>query len=291
MLTVGQMRYYSAARASLMKAFETRYPVDSLIVDENVIAGCYSYQDGVRTGEVVLIDLACGNTLLSTDTSGTFNIAKCKNMIFVANASDVSLMRLKTLEVVKCHETSSMNTDICVSAAVICTTSDGRAVVYDGTLRLQSNYSISREILWCVSAREKVAYVGGDDGQVYRIDIRLGNSCTVLKKKGVVTMLNIHGDLLYVGLSDGTIEAYDVRNYKGMLSKNVGSVWRMRIGDEKICVACVHDGVKVFDMSWNLMRNICTSSMVYAAEIKEDYVIFTSFYEKKIFVDRICQKT
>lgn len=270
-----------------MKSFETRYPVDSLVVDENVLAGCYSYQNGIRRGEVVLVDLVCGNTLLSAETSGTFNIARCKDMVFAANASDVTVMRSETLNVVKRHATDSMNTDISVSAAVVCTTSDGRAVVYDGALRLQSDYSVSEEILWCVSAEDNVAYVGGDDGQVYRIDMRLESSSSAVKKKGVVTMLNLHGDLLYVGSSDGTIEAYDVRNYRAVLSKSVGSVWRMRVGNGKICLACVHDGVRVFDLSWNAIRDICASSMVYAAEIKEDCVVFSSFYEKKIFVDRI----
>lgn len=272
-----------------MKSFGTRYSVDSLIVDENVIAGCYSYQDGIRKGEVVLVDMEHGNTLRSSDTSGTFNIAKCGYMVFVANASDVTVMRSETLEVMKCHETGSMNTDICVSAAVVCTTSDGSAVIYDGALRLQSDYSVSSEILWCVAARDEVAYVGGDDGHVYRIDMRIRYSCSALNKKSVISMLNLHGDLLYVGSSDGTIEAYDVRNYKSTLSKRIGGVWRMRVGDGKICIACVHDGVKVFDLSWNSIRSICTLSMVYAAEIKEDYVVFSSFYERKIFVDRICQ--
>ncbi|KAL0265912.1 UNVERIFIED_CONTAM: hypothetical protein PYX00_011629 [Menopon gallinae] len=273
-----------------MKTLETRYPVDSLLVDDNVVAGCYSYENGLRRGEVVMLDMASGDMLFSAATSGTFNIARHKSTIFAANASDVAVMSSETLSVMKVCRTESMNTDICVASAVMSTTSDGRVIVFDGMLRMQSEYKVSDEILWCLSAEENVAYAGGDDGRVHRVDMRLGKGHPVAEKKGVVTMLHLGGNLLYVGTSGGAVEAYDIRTYGVVLRKDIGSTWRMRVGGGNICLACVHDGVKVLDLSWNAVRDINPQSMVYAAEITGDHVIFSSFYEKKIFVDCICGK-
>lgn len=271
-----------------MRTFKSRYPVDSLILGANIIAGSYSYEDGVRKGEVSSLDVNTGEVLHSKGTSGTFNIKKWKGLVFSANVSSVKIMKEKNLEILKSHETACMNMDIDVAEEAACTvTEDGKILLFDQDLSLVSGCKVSEEILWSVFKTGSTVYTGGDSKCVYEFDTRTGGFQTVLDTEDVVTMVHIDKNLLHVGSYGGNIEVYDVRNYRRIMTKNVGGAWRMRVDKDKICVSCIFSGVKVFTKTWDMVRSFDTASMAYAIDMYNDDIVFSSFYEKKVFMDHI----
>jgi WD40 repeat protein len=271
-----------------MRSFQVGYPVDSLILDSTVIAGSYSCDGEARVGAISVLDTVTGDVLFSRETSGTFNIQKYGNAIFSANASNVAMMSVDGLDVLKDYETNSMNTDLAVainslSAATTC----GSVRVFDLLLNIIDEHKVSQEMLWSISCYGNVLYTGGDDKQVYEWDLRSKTHRCVVKKSDVVTMVKIWDNLLYVGSYDKGIEVYDTRNYQQLCKRDLGGAWRMGVDGEAIFVACIHDGVKVFDREWNLVESFRTESIVYAVDMHEGVLAFSSFYERKIFLAHI----
>lgn len=271
-----------------MRSFQVGCPVDSLILDSVLITGSYSYGAEARRGAVSLIDTAMGDVLCSRETSGTFNIQKHGNIVFSANADDIAMMSLDGLDVLRCYKTDSMNTDLAVSANSLSTTTTcGSVRVFDLLLNPLDEHKVSREVLWSVSCHDGVLYAGGDDKRVYEWDFRCATHRCIVTRKDVVTMVVVRDNLLYLGSYDKGIAVYDRRNHQMLCTKDVGGAWRMGVDGEAIFVACIYDGVKVFDREWNLVERFRTDSIVYAVDMRGGVLAFSSFYDQKLFLAQI----
>ena len=69
-----------------------------------------------------------------------------------------------------------------------------------------------------------------------------------------------------------------------MLEKyqKVGNLWRIIQKDEHIISSCIYDGVRIFDLNYNLQKNIKTESICYAICLMDTKLVWAPFYSNCI---------
>ena len=266
-----------------MWSIDTKFPVDSLILTEKyIISGSYMYSEGKREGEITYYDLELKNETKLFKTSGTFNIKQYDEMLIAANASDISIIINDKVNKID----SSMNTDIEYEKNIFTTTDDGNIQKFD-FCNLLKQIKISNEVLWTIKSESNIIYTGGDDSILYFFDVRDEDIKKIYKKEGVLTCIEKNDNYLFVGGYDGMVDIIDIRTHSIVNKIKTGALWRIKKREKYFVAACMYEGIKLYSLDWDVAKVNKTESICYDGNVFDNKIVFSSFYDKKIFIDEI----
>ncbi|KAF7683673.1 Diphthine methyltransferase [Astathelohania contejeani] len=262
---------------------KTEQEVDCISYDYkgNLVYGCYHHENNIREG------IICFNIEkeIFIKTSGTFNIIHHNNLLYAANVSDITIYNNNNN--IHSISTQQMNTSIDIAHGIISVSqSNGFLCIYDENLNKIHESNLSNDILWTTRMMDRVILVGGEDEHLYMIDSKSNTKIKEINRSGVVTSMLYEDYLLYVGSYDEHVNIYDIRNYKLLKRIKIGGgVWKItKLGDGFI-LACMYEGVKVYDKDWKMIKNYKTESIAYGLSVHGNQIAFSSFYDKIMHIE------
>jgi diphthine methyl ester acylhydrolase len=268
-----------------MRTHETGMPIDSLAHGSGVlVAGGYRMEDGVRSGKVFFYDKE--NVVQhEVPSSGTLDVKTDGGCVYLANSRDVGVVDLKSRAHAQ-RATESINTYISIGEGFIAVSNTGGEVsLYGRELEPVRKARVSADPVWVVEAYGREMVSGCEGGSLSFSDARAEGIHRILQRGCGITSVYAMDEYLYVGSYDESIEVLDKRMYGVVRRARVGGgVWRILSAEGHFYVACMHEGAKVFDMDFNLLQRHPTASMVYAMIVHERSLIFTSFYDQKLYI-------
>ncbi len=262
---------------------DVMYPVDSIIDCDDYIAICsYNYIDGKRNGLVQLINKNTKEITAEFPTSGTFCGAYKDGKIYTADSNHISMFTKNKM--IKKLPSTEINTYIELDDNILVTDIKGYLNFYDYDLNFIKNLKISDDPLWvCKTIKGKV-YIGCENGYAYVYDLKNHTIKNFGEKRyGILYFLEDKGRL-YVTSYDDNIVVYEIETLKEISTiKKIGSVWNLIKKNEKFYCACMYDGLKIYDNNWSLLDHYPTNSICYGLCLDENYVYWSSFYDRCIF--------
>lgn len=270
-----------------MKCFDLKENVDVIIsLNEYFFLGSYDLKDGEKKGSIRklrLSNLDLQDTS-SVMTSGTFDLKARGSNILSANTKDITIYD-KDLKVIKYIPTDTYNTFISQNDSLICISDgDGYVTFYDENFDIISKLKISKDILWVVEVHGDYVYCGGEDGVLYIIDLKTYSLQNTLLIGCGITSLYFENDFFLLGSYDENIYkiSYDLEIKQ--TTKVGGGVWRIRKKEENHVVSCMYDGVKILNGELQVLKTYEKVPLIYSLALYNDFIIFNSFYEKKLYV-------
>lgn len=261
---------------------EIGWPVDCIIeTARHYVLGSYKY-DGLRSGKLQYLNKETKEVEIEHSTSGTFHICLHGDLIYCANANDISVYGDNGL--VAKIGTPSLNTYIDCSTYVAVSDTTGTVTLYDYELNAIKSTKVSNDTAWVVKEINGMHYVGTEEGWAYRYDTR---SCGLVRigsrRLGILDFIVVDG-MLYISSYDDNVEVYDENTLEYQtVYRKTGSLWKMILAGEQIYAACMYDGCKIFDKKFNLNTCIPTGSICYGLWVNGVEFIWSSFYENAIF--------
>lgn len=268
--------------------------VDS--IQENathIVLGSYHYEEGERTGKIQLINKATKNIEKEMHTTGTLDVSVLNERIYAANGSDVSCYKDESL--LKKVSTTHLNTYISTNSAILeylcISDTGGNITFYDMSLKVLGAQNLFKDAIWVNSIMDSKVYAGSEDGSLCMYDTETGQSTRILKRaSGIIDIMNEDG-MMYISAYDDRVEGLDLRSGKiEKVADNTGSLWRMRRSGDFIHTASMYDGYKLFDREFNMICSHKTDSICYGLLVSNNGVLWSSFYDKSIFVSQRMNK-
>lgn len=263
----------------LVKKFE--YPVDAIAEYSNYIIICsYSLDGNIRTGKIQMLDKTNLNVLHEILTTGTLHAIVIKNKIFAANSRNISLY--EDLELKSCYKTKSLNTFLIADDTFIYSSNiNGEINIFDHELTSISVLKITEHPIWILKKYGDYLFIGDESGSLFKYDSTNNKCSKILKREYGIIEIYFENQKLILCTYGNFVEIFNLDNFECLKRIETGSsIWRISRHKEFYVCACMYDGLKVFDVDFNLIKTFQTDSICYGLCMVESNAIFSSFYEK-----------
>ncbi|WUR03132.1 WD40 repeat domain-containing protein [Vairimorpha necatrix] len=265
----------------LVKSFPTSSCVGVILIHQDkIFTGSYDYSSSSRFGNIQLY--SSDMSLIRTqETSGILDLKIHSSFLYAATSNSLLKFNL-SLDLLKEVSTPHMNTFIYInissSRLYICT-SNGSITVYSPDLVFLYSLQVSNDILWTCTLYNSLLLCGGECSTLFFIKDK-----EVIKKmkfeQGICSLL-VERDIVMVG-------SYDEHVYKIFIDRIIekkkigGGIWRIIKKNEKFYMSCMYEGIKILGE-----KNYSKGELVYGIDVNEEYIIYSSFYNKVIYKIKI----
>ncbi|EOB14488.1 hypothetical protein NBO_27g0045 [Nosema bombycis CQ1] len=275
-----------------LTCFNLKNNVDTIIsLGDHVYLGSYDLLDNEKSGTIHKIKYSAfferGNNLVyqkSVRTTGTFDLNNFGTLIVAANSKDLTLFD-EDLNEIKKIRTKTFNTKISIKDNLIVVSNGlGNINIYDKELDLIKNLKLSEDILWIVEAHDKFVYCGGEDCNLYVLNIDDLSIKYQIKFNEGITSLCFENDHFLVGSYDQNI--YKI-NYNGQIFNKKyigGGVWRIEKMGADYVVSCMYEGCKILDNQLDVIKTYQSEPLIYSLAVINGKIFFNSFYERVLYV-------
>ena len=266
--------------------------VDVIIrFNQNIIFGCY-YYDAVlddRMGKIIVFDPETNNIIKEIITTGTLSLYTDNKFIYAANSNNIEIFDQNFNSIFKII-TNAINTymDIYENILII-SNIHGEFQFLNLINKSMNTIQVSKDPIWIIKIKDDIIYYGTEGGIFGSYSITNNTSTTICNTRlGIIDILIID-NYIYVSSYDNNIQIYNINENNIILFKtipNVGQLWKIiyYTYQEKQYFICadIHEGLKIFDINFQLLSFFPTKSLFYGLCIYNNYLYYSSFYENMV---------
>ena len=254
--------------------------IDAIVIyNDDIILGGYDYNDNnERNGKICFVNKKTFEIFKVIKTTGTFHLKVYNELLYVLNSNNLTIIKNKEIEKQIMFDRIILYVEVCEKFIYI---SDikGKIIVLN-KYNYEEEYNIQcQEPIWILKWFNNKLYFGDESGNLFYARNKEHN---VFYKfdAGVINIITVD-NLLYVTSYDGTVKIFE--NDKCINSyEKIGSIWRMEQYREYFICATMYDGLKIYDLKFNLIYKQKTDSLCYGLCIYKNYVFYSSFYSKTV---------
>ncbi|ELA42754.1 uncharacterized protein VICG_00069 [Vittaforma corneae ATCC 50505] len=211
------------------------------------------------------------------ETSGTLQAFFNDGILYTANAADVSAFI--DFDVLAKHDTSVMNTCIFVGANVYIGDIGGSIAVFDKKLKKKSEIRLSNSPIWTIKVLDNTLYAGDEAGHVFVYDL-LEKAVVMIDEKrlGIIDIFR-YEEHVAVSSYDESLIIYDSKSLR-VISRHdkIGTLWKIVQKGNFIISSCIYQGLKIFDLQFNVLETLETEAICYAVCCTDTKLIWAPYY-------------
>lgn len=261
-----------------MKRINLEKPVDFLLETDNHIVACaYQFKENERSGALYFLNKETLELVSKGETSGTLQAFYKDGILYTANASNVSAFK-ETKELHR-YNTEALNTCIFVEDFVYIGNVNGNIIIFNRELEKLSVLHLLENPIWVLKVHCGIAYIGDEAGTVLAYNLT-DKSIHVIDKRamGIIDIFIINGTIA-VASYDEDLVIHDLNTFK-VVKKHlkIGTLWKIIQKGNFIFASCIYQGLKIFDLQFNLLKAVLTESICYAVCCTDRQLIWAPYY-------------
>lgn len=257
--------------------------IDYLVLTEKYLVACgYAIKDSNRFGELYFLDINTFSVVHRTNTTGTLQAFFKNGILYTANSKDVTAFK-DFKEIFKFNTENSINTCIFVENDVYVGDINGNITIYDINLNKKEVLKITTDPIWTVKLFNNNIYAGDEAGHSYFYNLVNKNIVKIdVPRLGILDIF-IHDQNLYISSYDENLMVYEPDNHTFIKKfDKIGTIWKTIKNDKFIACSCIYEGVKIFDLDFNLIKHIKTDTICYGICFVGSRFVWSPFYNNRI---------